>query len=138
MIVDEKKPVASPRDVAGNWPVARDVDRDLCSSSITRNVCDFDLSFIIEMCDDDANRRLDAMCSGTDAIQKREGGDDADRPMAAHSQITHAIEKDDAGYARLIDRRTQHRTHDRVGTARLVNYRAPKVVMFVAEKLKST
>src|ERR1043165_413548 len=98
VIVDEKKPIATPRDIAGNWSIGRHVNCNFRSSPITRDVRDFDASFVIEMCDDDADRCLDAMCAGTDAIQVGQRGDDTDSPVPAHSQVTHAIEKDDTGY----------------------------------------
>jgi len=138
MIVDEEKPVASPRNVAGNWSIARHVDRNLCSSSITRNIGYFDASFVIEMRDDDADRRFDAMDARTNTIQVGEGSDDTDSPVTAHSQVSHAVEKDDSGHTRVINGRAQQRTHDRIGTAWLVHDRTAKAVMFVSEALDSS
>src|ERR1044071_6452544 len=61
VIVDEEEPVATPRNVTRDWSITRHINRYLRSSSITRNIRDFDLSVCIEFCDDNTDRRLDAM-----------------------------------------------------------------------------
>jgi hypothetical protein len=57
--------------------------------------------------------------------------------MPAHPQIRDAVEKDHAGYTRLINRFTQQSTNNRIRTARLVHYRAAKVVIFISEALEA-
>jgi hypothetical protein len=89
------------------------------------------------LCHDDTDRRLDAMNARSDAIQIRQRGNDANRPMPAHSQITHAVEKNHSSQAPLINRCAQQRAHDRIRTARLIHDRATKVVMFISEALDS-
>jgi hypothetical protein len=61
--------------------------------------------------------------------------DHADRAMSAHAQIPGAIEKNEARYARWIDRSTQQCTNNRVGATRLVHDRAAKVVVIIFEAL---
>jgi hypothetical protein len=85
------------------------------------------------MSDDNSDRRFDSMSARTDAFQVSECGDDTDSPMPAHSQIRDMVEKDHAGYARLIDRRTQQRSDNRVGATRFIHHRATEIVIFISE-----
>src|SRR5215213_5082746 len=89
------------------------------------------------MCDDHSDRRLDPMFTRTDAVQMGQCRNDADRPMAAHSQIASAIEKDDSSYARFINRSTQQSTNERIGTTRIVYNRAAKVIVITSEVLET-
>ena len=63
--------------------------------------------------------------------------DHADRAMSAHAQISRAIEKNNARYARLIDWSTQQSADNCVSTTRLVHDRAPKVVVIIFEALET-
>jgi hypothetical protein len=59
MFVHEKKPVSAPRNISSDQPNARNLDRDIGGETITRNIRHFHCSMLIEMRDDNADRRLD-------------------------------------------------------------------------------
>src|SRR5262249_50758446 len=61
VIVDEKKPVAAPGDVARHWSNVLNVDGYTREISVTRHVRDLDFAVFVEMRHDDANRSLNAM-----------------------------------------------------------------------------
>jgi hypothetical protein len=63
--------------------------------------------------------------------------DHTDCSMPAHSQKPRAVEKDEAGDARIIDGRTQQGTDDSIRTTRLVYNRAAKVVVIFSEALET-
>src|SRR4029078_8275598 len=106
MFVHEKKPVSTPGNISSNRPNTGNFDRDIRVEPITRNIRHFHRFILIEMRDNDADRRLDTMNPGSDAVQMGQRSDHADRAMSAHSQISGAIEKNYSRYARLIDRST--------------------------------
>ena len=85
------------------------------------------------MRDNNADRRLDAMSAGADAIQMRKRGDHTDGPMTAHPEVRDVVEEDHAGYARLINRRAQQRSDNSIRATRFVHHSATKVVVFFSE-----
>jgi hypothetical protein len=72
-----------------------------------------------------------------DPIEVGERGDESDRSMPAHPEIRGAVEKDHSRYARVVNGFTQQSTNNRIRTARLVHYRAAKVVVFISEALEA-
>jgi hypothetical protein len=57
--------------------------------------------------------------------------------MPAHPQIPGAIEEDEAGYARVVNRSTQQGADSPIGSSRLVYDRAAKVVVIISEALET-
>src|SRR5262245_47305678 len=133
MFLDEKEPVAAPRDVAGDWSKSRHVDRYVSVQPVTRHVRHFDFSIPIQMRDNNADRRLDAMSAGVDAIQMRKRGHNTDGAMPAHPKVRNAVEKDHACDARFIHRWTQQRADNSFRATRFAHHGAAKAVVFVAE-----
>jgi hypothetical protein len=103
VIFDEKEPIATPGNVAGHWPKSRHVDGHISSQPVTRNICDLDCSILFEGCNDNADGRFDAMPTWSNAIEIGERGDDADRSVTAHPEVTDIVEKDDARGAGTIE-----------------------------------
>jgi hypothetical protein len=137
VIVHEEKPVAAPRNVAGHWSIAGNLNRNLRCKSIAWNIRNFDLSIVIEMCDDDSDRRLDAMSTRLDAIHVRKRGNHSNGPMPAHAKISNAVEKDDSRYTGIVDRSTQQPSNHRVRATRLVYNSAAKVVVLSSKALNA-
>jgi len=73
------------------------------------------------------------MNARTNAFQVNERGDDTDGPVPAHSQVSDMVEKDHAGHARFINRRTQECPHHCVRATRFVHHRAAEVVVLISE-----
>src|SRR5687768_16289957 len=92
MIFHEKEAVAAPRDVSSVRAEAWYVDDDIRLQPVTWHVCDFDLPILVELSGDDADRRLNSMCSRSDPAEVSESGDYANGPVAAHPQIGNIIE----------------------------------------------
>src|SRR6185295_20386649 len=87
------------------------------------------------MRDDDADRRLDTMFTGTNAVQMGQRRNHADRAMSTHAQIPSAIEKNEARYARRINWRAQQCADERIRATRVIHHRAAKVVVIIFEPL---
>src|SRR6185369_6478316 len=137
VVVHKKEPVSTPRDISFNWSKPGNLHRDVGSESITRHIRHFHFSNIVEMRRHDSDRRLESMFTRTDAVKMGQRRDHADRAVSAHSQISGAIEENDPGDTRLVNRSTQQCTHDAVHTTRFIHDRAAEVVVIVLEALET-
>jgi hypothetical protein len=63
--------------------------------------------------------------------------DHADRSVTAHAEVRNTVEENYTRDARVIDRRAQQCTHDRVRAARFVDDRAAKLVVFIPEAFET-
>jgi hypothetical protein len=85
----------------------------------------------------DADRRLNTMCAGADAIQMHQGSNHADRSVTTHPEVRNTVEEDHAGDARVIDRRAQQRAHDCVRATRFVDDGTTKLVVFISKAFET-
>ena len=83
----------------------------------------------MEGCRDDSDRCFNAMDSGADSAQACERGDEPDSAVAAHSNVSDIIEEDHASGAGFVDRLTEKRADDDVGTSWLIDDGCPEVIM---------
>src|SRR5258707_8080983 len=98
----EKKPIATPGDVATNWPDTRNIDRERTFGAPTGHVIDGDLAIFVERSRDDANGRFDAVPAGFNATHVRQSCDKANGTVTAHSEITDVVEINHSSDARRI------------------------------------
>src|SRR5688500_1691984 len=96
MIFHQKEPVTAPRNIARHWSKARDVDGNVCLQPVTRHVCYLDRPMIVELRRNDPDRRLNTVSSWLNPSEVSESGYHANRPVAAHSEIRHIVEINDA------------------------------------------
>ena len=136
MIGDQEKPVAAPRDVAGDGADAGHVDRR--PPSLSRQLGTLVTETSPSGCSsrgDDADGRIDPMRAGADPPEVRERGHEADRAVAAHADVADVVEEDHAGGARGVLRRDEQRAHQHVRAARLVDDRGAEPVELAPEAL---
>src|SRR5205814_703309 len=94
MIVDQKKPVATPGDVSSNFTVSRNLNRYIFRKAVARHVGDGNFSAFVEQRFDYAHGRFNAMSAWPNALQIRERRYHANGAMSAHSQIGNVIKED--------------------------------------------
>jgi len=121
VVLDEIEPVSSPGDIACDCAIAGDVDWDGGGGAVAGDVLYRDGAGGVEGGADDADCRFDAVGSGPDSAQMREGDDQSDGAVTAHAEVTDVIEEDDAGDAGGVDGFAEDGSDDDVGAARLVN-----------------
>lgn len=96
LIGDEEKPIASPGDVAVDRAVAGDIDRDVFSEAIGRNVFDGHRVVIGEESGDDSNGSFDPVLAGFNAALMGEGFHDADGAVKAGVEAGEVVEENDS------------------------------------------
>ena len=132
-ILDQKKPVPAPGDVAGDRAGAIQLDEDILQVPVTLDILDRGLVGRQQIHRDHADRRVEAMASGLDPAEMRGGDGGADGRMAAHAEIADGVEIDDAGHAVRRRRRHQERADHRIMTARFQQNAALKITMHALE-----
>src|SRR5437868_5816734 len=110
MLVDEKKPVSAPRHIASDVAITGNLDRNASSLTIARHVRNGNFAAFMKRCRDDTYRSFDAILAGTNASHESKCNHQANRPVPAHTEITHVIEKDNACFTGRICRFAQQRT----------------------------
>src|SRR5437867_101541 len=131
-MLDEKKPISAPSDVAGNGdgaavrsgPVVAiwQMERRAFCFAVAGHVLDGSGSVLIECRGDHSDGRLDAMFPRLDATKVCQGDEETDRAVPAHSETADVVEKNDAGDTRLVVRWTEQGPDQHVRTARLVDH----------------
>ena len=96
---DQKKPVATPGDVAGHLAVSGHLHFDRGGPSVAGYVFDGDRAVFVQRGSHDAYRGFDAMVSGFDPAQISERHHHADGAVPAHSQASAVVEENYAGDA---------------------------------------
>jgi hypothetical protein len=75
------------------------------------------------------------MVSGKNPAEVRKRGDDADRAMSAHAEVSDIVKEDDSGGACLVQGLAQERADDNVGAPRLVDHGGAEIIVVAAEAL---
>ena len=82
---------------------------------------------------DDSDRRFDPMAPGLDPAHMRKRHGEANRPVAAHAEVSDIVEENDAGRARRVMRFAKERADERVVAARLVDGGAAEMIELAGE-----
>ena len=75
VLFGEEKPVATPGNIAPNWPHARNINNEGFFRAPTRNVLDGDFAVFVERGSDEADGCFNAMLARSNAAQVGESGD---------------------------------------------------------------
>ena len=73
------------------------------------------------------------MRSDADPPEMRERDEQPDRPVTAHAEQAHVVEKDDARRAARVQRLDEQRADEHVVAARLIHHRAAETVVLFVE-----
>ena len=107
MILYQKKPVSTPRDVAADPPEARNFYWYLRRAAIAGHIVDRNRSIFVKDCTHCPDRRLDAVFSSPNALHICQRRNESDGAMTTHPQIANVIEKDHTGNAGSVHWFTQ-------------------------------
>jgi hypothetical protein len=95
MMFDQKKPVATPGNVAGNRTESRYFDIDGSGPAVARNVFEGYCAVCVQDDSHNAYWRFHAMRTRLDPAQIRERRYNTDGSMSAHAQTSAVVEEDD-------------------------------------------
>src|SRR5262245_17532286 len=137
MIVDQEEPVTAPGDVAGYATEPIDIHGDLPGMPETGYVVQSDLAGFVQQRLDSAHRGLDGVLSRADSSKVCERRKQANRAMAAHSEIGGLVKKDDPGRTGRIDRLAEQRTDHCVRASRLVHNSSTQPIVFRPQQVQS-
>jgi hypothetical protein len=96
VMFDQKKPVATPGNLAGNRTESGYFDIDGSGPAVARNVFEGYCAVCVQDDSHNAYWRFHAMRTGLDPAQIRERGYNTDGSMSAHAQASAVVEEDDA------------------------------------------
>ena len=137
MFLYQKKPIATPGDIAARASVAHHIHRDLGCTAITGNVVYGNLPAFVQFGSDRAHRRFDPMLSRSNPSHVRQRNHEPDGSVPTHPQITHIIEKDHARRASSVYWGTEQRPYNHIGPAWFVDHGGAKGVMFGAKAFQA-
>jgi len=132
-ILDEIEPVSSPCDVAGDGADPRDSDGHVRAMAIRGHVLNGDAAIGAQRSAHRAYRSLNAVLATANATKVSQGGDDADRAVTTHPEITNVIEEDDTRCGGGIFRLAEERADEHVGAAGFVDDRGPERIVLRGE-----
>src|SRR5271165_504080 len=93
VMLDQKKPVATPGNVTGHRAVAGHFHFDGSRPAVAGYVFERYRAVFVQRRSYNADRRLDAVVSGLNPSQIRECGYDPDRSVPAHAEASAVIEE---------------------------------------------
>src|SRR6185503_7321027 len=131
--LDQEEPIAAPGDVAAHFTDARHLHDDLLVLAEAHDVGDRNLAVCVQHRVHRADRRIDLYQPGLHLSGERERRHKADRAVAAHAEVADVVEEDDTEAAIAAVGRTQQRTDDDIGPARLVDDCGTVVVELLTE-----
>ena len=82
---------------------------------------------------DDSDRRFDPMAPRLEPADMRQRHGEANRPVAAHSEVSDIVEENHGGGARRVIRLAEERADERVVAARLVDGGAAEMIELAGE-----
>src|SRR5581483_2855379 len=135
VLLNEKKPVPAPRDIASHRPDPGHAYGDAFVGAPAWDVGDRNFAVRMQGRRDDADRRIDAMFARLDPAQMRERNDQPNRSVATHAEITHVVKKDDSRGAGFIIRLHQQCAHDHIRSTRFVDDRRAETVVFKTKRV---
>ena len=113
MMFDQKKPVATPGNVAGHHTESGHFDIDGGGPAVARDVFKGYCAVLVQSDSHNAYWRFHAMRTGLDPAQMRERGYNTDGSMPAHTQASTVVEENDAGGAVCTGGLAEQRPHHR-------------------------
>src|SRR5215204_4525273 len=136
MITDQKEPVATPGYVAF-YRAAVKLDRNVLCKSITRYICDRDVSVRFQFRFDRTDGCLDQMFPGSDLAHMFQRSNQSDRSVSTHSEIADVVKEDHAGRIFLIGRFAKECTYHRIMPARFANDSSAKIVVITPKAIET-
>ena len=124
---DEKKPVSTPGDIAGDMAHPRNFDDETGLISVGRDIDNGDRAVRVQVCAHGSRRGVDAVLARRDAAQVGEGVNEADGSVAAHAEVAYVVEEDDPGDAVRMLRGAQQGADEDVRAAGLGDNAAAEV-----------
>ncbi len=118
VVLDQKKPIATPGDVAGHRAIPGNFDVDCSSPAVAGYVFKRYRAVFVQGGSHDADWRLDAVVPGPDPAQVCERGYDTDGSMPAHAQASAIVEENDARNAVSVGGFAKQCAHHRFGSTR--------------------
>jgi hypothetical protein len=96
VMLDQKKPIAAPGDVAGHRAVPGNFDVDGSGPAVAGYVLEGHRAVFVQGGSHDPHRCFKAVKARLDPAQVCERGYDTDRSMSAHAQASAVVEENDA------------------------------------------
>ena len=121
--IDQKEPVAAPRDVSRHGADSFDLDGHVVSEPVTRDVLKTDAVRAVVVERDEADRRFEAMRSSLDPPEMPERHAESNRPVPAHPECPDVVEEDHSRDVGRINRFAQQGTDDHIRPTRLIDHR---------------
>ena len=118
VMLDQKKPIAAPGDVACHRAESGHVDVDCSGPAVAGYVFEGDGAVCVQGGSHDAYRRFNAVGPRLDPAQIGESGHDADSSVAAHAQASAVVEENDARDAVSVGGFAKQCAHHRFGSTR--------------------
>jgi maltose alpha-D-glucosyltransferase/alpha-amylase len=131
--VDQEEPVSTPCYVAAYSAIAWHIEKNIGRASVAFNIAHGNFAGIVQDSAHCSHGRFDPMLSGINATQVRQGDNQTDRAVAAHSQVAHIIKEDYPRVAGGIGRFAEKRSNHHVGSTRFVDHCGPEGVMLVTK-----
>ena len=137
LIGNEKEPVSTPGDVAGDCSVAWHVDCLIRNASIRRHIGNGDPVILMQGGGDDTDGSFDAMIPRGDPSEMGQGFDHPDGPVEASVKVGDVVEENDSGHAGVIGRFAKKGSHHRVKAPGFVNESGSNPVDVLTEEVAS-
>src|ERR1043166_976397 len=99
VLFHEKKPIAAPRDIAGDFTNPGHINNDGLYFAIARHILHRYRAIIVQPRRHHAHAGVDAMLTRFDATQMRERRNQPNRSMPAHPEVADIVKKNHADVA---------------------------------------
>lgn len=133
MIVDEKKPVSTPGDVADDRAASGYLDLNIRGTAVAWDIVNGDVSVVMQDGLDFAYRGFDFVCASVESVHVGERGDESDGAVPAHSEVADIVEEDHARGAVAIDWIAKQTSDDNVRTTGLGDDGRAERIVIAAE-----
>ena len=118
VVFDQKKPVATPGNIAGHRTESGYFDIDGSGPTVARNVFEGHCAVFVQRDAYDAYRCFNTVSAGLDLAKIRKRSYDPDGSVPAHAQASAVVKEDDASNAIRTGRLAEQCSHHRFGGTR--------------------
>src|SRR5262245_41972822 len=136
MLMHQEEQIPTPGDTAPIGARPRDSDGNLCCAAITGHVVYGHLPILLQRRAHHSNRCLDSVFTGPNTFHVSKSGNQTDRAMTAHAEISHVVKEDDPSATVSIHRFAKESSDHNVGPSRLVNHGRAKFVISLSKTLQ--